>query len=132
MAIANFSTKITRLNANLKASYLRSGDPELLEIYALDKLDPDGLGHYQKLIIGEATSANTYYLQAASRACLVDARILHAGLSNQAKARLVDKFNDPKDPLKCLITMYDVGAGIQTDVPSRATNGFQDIAAKQK
>ncbi|KAG9903748.1 DUF1765-domain-containing protein, partial [Aureobasidium melanogenum] len=83
---------------------------ELLEMRALDKLDPDGLGHHQKLIIGEATPANAYYLQAALRACLVDARILHTSLSNTAKARLVDKFNDAKDALKCLIMMYDVGA----------------------
>lgn len=158
MAIANFSTKMARLNLNLEAvggnthvdtlqkwrerglegeaivgltrgegepepktaaeiaKYLTRGSPavalamaELLEIHALEPLDPDRYQH-QKLIIGEATPANAYYLQAALRACLVDARILHAGLSNKAKSRLVDQFNDPNSQLKCLIMMYDVGA----------------------
>jgi hypothetical protein len=159
MAIANFSTKMARLNLNLEAvggnthvetlqkwrerglegeaiveltrgegepepktaaeiaRYLTLGSPavalamaELLEIHALEPLNPDGLHHHQKLIIGEATPANAYYLQAALRACLVDARILHAGLSNKAKSKLVDEFTDPNSQLKCLIMMYDVGA----------------------
>lgn len=158
MAIANFSTKMARLNASLEAvgsnthvetlqkwrerglegeamvsltrgegepepktasdiaKYLTRGSPavalamtELLDVHAFDPLNPD-LHQHQKLIIGEATPANAYYLQAALRACLVDARILHAGLSNKAKSRLVDQFNDPKSQLKCLIMMYDVGA----------------------
>ncbi|KAG9588870.1 hypothetical protein KCU77_g5245, partial [Aureobasidium melanogenum] len=115
--------EVTRVRASpspsqlLRSQYLRKNSaisalamPGLLGFMPCSKLDPDGLGHHQKLIIGEATPVNAYYLQAALRSCLVDARILHAGLSNQARARLVDKFNDPKDPLKCLIMMYDVDA----------------------
>ncbi|KAG9558301.1 hypothetical protein KCU71_g11578, partial [Aureobasidium melanogenum] len=124
MAIANSSTKMARLKANLEAvgGNTHVETPQKWKERGLEgeaiaeltrgegKLDPNHLGHHQKLIIGEATSANTYYLQAALRSCLIDARTSHAGLSNQAKARLVDKFNDPKDPLKCLIMMYDVDA----------------------
>lgn len=35
---------------------------------------------------------------------------MHAGLSNKAKSKLVDLFNDLKSTFKVLIIMFDIGA----------------------
>jgi hypothetical protein len=66
----------------------------------IDPLDPVKYKQHQKMIIGEATPANSYWITSALRALQIDARILRAGLSNKAKADMVDLFNDPKSTLK--------------------------------
>jgi SNF2 family DNA or RNA helicase len=44
------------------------------------------------------------------RTALIDARVMHAGLSNKAKGDLVELFNNLDSSFKVLIMMYDVGA----------------------
>ncbi|KAH0288518.1 hypothetical protein KCU62_g5009, partial [Aureobasidium sp. EXF-3399] len=83
---------------------------EVLAARILDPVDPQKYKQHQKLLIGEATPVNAYWIMSTLRALCIDARILHAGLSNKAKAEMVDLFNDPKSSLKVLIMMYDVGA----------------------
>jgi hypothetical protein len=121
---ADFLVDITRTKAERKPKtaaevsiYLAKGSPtlallckEILSCHILDPLDPGKYKAHQKLIVAEATPANAYWIQATLRSLVIDARILHAGLSNKAKASMVDLFNDPKSSLKILIMMYDVGA----------------------
>ncbi|KAH0264376.1 hypothetical protein KCU91_g12087, partial [Aureobasidium melanogenum] len=159
LALANFSPKMARLNANMErmegdthvstlqkwredgkeadflvditrtqaerrprtaaevSTYLAKGSPtlallskEILAGHILDPLDPEKYKNHQKLIVAEGTPANAYWIQTYLRSLGIDARVLHAGLSNKAKAAMVDLFNDPKSSLKVLIMMYDVGA----------------------
>lgn len=77
---------------------------------AIEPLDPERLKLHQELMMGEATPANVYYLMSTLRVCLIDARILHVGLSNKRISDLVDLFNDLHSSLKILITMYDEDA----------------------
>lgn len=49
-------------------------------------------------MVGEATPANAYWIMSTIWALQTDARILQAGLSNKAKAELVDMFNNPRAP----------------------------------
>ncbi|KAH0289648.1 hypothetical protein KCU62_g4257, partial [Aureobasidium sp. EXF-3399] len=135
LALANFSTKMARLDATMESSngnthvatlqkwreagkeaeflvemtrgagevkprtalevaqFLAKGSPtmssicrEILAARIIDTLDPEKYKQHQKLIIGEATPANAYWIMATIRALQIDARILHAGLSNKAKA----------------------------------------------
>jgi hypothetical protein len=97
--------------------YLTQGSPvlrlvfqELLTVKALDRVNKAAYGHHQKLIVGETTPANAFYLQQVLRACLIDARVFHADLSHQAKTKMVDLFNDEYSTLRVLIMLYDVGA----------------------
>ena len=83
---------------------------EVLAARLIDPLDPQKHKQHQKLLIGEATPVNAYWIMSTLRALCIDARILHAGLSNKAKADMVDLFNQPGSSLKVLIMMYDVGA----------------------
>jgi SNF2 family DNA or RNA helicase len=159
LAIANFSTKLARLNMAMLAAngdthvkrmqqwrdegleaefiqditrgpgeprsktaremvlYLCDGSPacrlvlqEVLAAKAIEKLDKQKYKQHQKVMPVEATVPCAWYLEQTLRAALLDARVMHAGLSNQAKAELCDLFNDPNSTLKILIIMYDVGA----------------------
>lgn len=83
---------------------------ELLTVRAVEKPDPSRYGHHQKLIIGEASPAVAFFLEAILKECLIDARVFHADLSHQAKGEIVDLFNNAKSTLKVLIMLYDVGA----------------------
>ncbi|KAH0346279.1 hypothetical protein KCU83_g7430, partial [Aureobasidium melanogenum] len=121
---AEFLVELTRGAGETKpqtaaeiAQFLAKGSPtmslvcrEILAARIIDPLDPEKYKQHQKLIIGEATPANAYWIMSTLRALNIDARILHAGLSNKAKAEMVDMFNNPKSSLKVLIMMYDVGA----------------------
>lgn len=159
LALANFSTKVARLNANMErmegdthvstlqkwresgkeadflvditrtkaerkpttaaevSVYLAKGSPTLAHLcrviltgHIVEPLAPELYNNHQKMIAAEVTPANAYYTQAVLRSVQIDARILHAGLSNKAKANMVKEFNDPESSLKILIMMYDVGA----------------------
>jgi hypothetical protein len=78
---------------------------EVLAAHVIDPLDPAGYKQHQKLIVGEATPANAYWIMSTLRALQIDARILHAGLFNKAKADMVDLFDDPISTLRVLIMM---------------------------
>jgi hypothetical protein len=159
LAIANFSTKLARLNAIMEAAngnthvktleswrdkgfeadfiqdltrgkgepkaqtamelitFLCDGSPasraifqELLTVKATEKLDKKKYKHHQKLMVTEKIPANALFAQILLRCALVDARVMHAGLSNKAKAKLCQEFNDPNSTIKVLFIMYDVGA----------------------
>lgn len=159
LAIANFSTKLARLNAIMEEvdgsthvpalnswrdqgyeadfiqdltrgagepkaktarellSFLCDGAPpvrlalqEIIAVHAIEKVDKAKYNGHQKVIFAEVSPVNAWYLMAALREGLIDARVMHAGLSNKAKTELQDLFNDPNSTLKVLIMMYDVGA----------------------
>jgi hypothetical protein len=121
---ADFISDLTRGQGERKAKtaeelleYLCDGSPvarlvfqELLTIKAIEPLDKARWKSHQKLIAGEVSPGNAYFLQCLLRAALIDARVMHAGLSNKAKGELVDLFNDPQSSLQVIIMMYDVGA----------------------
>lgn len=97
--------------------YLVQGSPvmrqvfqELYQIKAIEPLDKKKYQAHQKLILGEVSPANAYFVQCVLRAAGVDARVLHSGLSNKGKSDMVKLFNDPTSRFKCIIMMYDVGA----------------------
>jgi hypothetical protein len=159
LAMANFSTKLARLNAIMEKGngnthvatlakwrdnaygahfiqdlirgpgepksrtardllkYLCTGSPvtravlqEVLSVKALEKLRKTQLKHHQKLIVAETTPSNAWFLSITLRAALIDARVMHAGLSNKPKGDMVELFNDATNSFKVLIMMYDVGA----------------------
>ena len=67
------------------AQFLCKGSPtmslichEILAARIIDPLDTEKYKQHHKLIIGEATPANAYWIMAAIRAMQIDARILHA------------------------------------------------------
>jgi hypothetical protein len=121
---ADFIQDITRGPGERKAQtaaellqYLCNGSPvawlafqEILTVKAIEKVDKSRYKAHQKLIIAESHPGNAFYLVMLLRAVLVDARVMHAGLSNKAKSELVDLFNDPESTFKVLIMMFDVGA----------------------
>lgn len=97
--------------------YLCEGSPpsrlvfqEILATKVLEPVDKERYKHHQKLILAEATPPCAWFLALLLRCALVDARVMHAGLSNKAKTDLQELFNDPNSSLKVLIMMYDVGA----------------------
>ena len=46
----------------------------------------------------------------------VQTEVLHSGLNNEARWKLVQSFNNPTNPIKVLILMYNVGAqGVNLD-----------------
>jgi hypothetical protein len=145
MSLANFSVKVTRLDALMEATngntyvanlqkwreageeadflveltrgggepkpktageiahFLAKGFPtmvlvcrDLLAAPIVDFVDPVKYKQHQIMIIGEATSANAYWMMSTPRTLQIDARILQAGLHNKAKADMVDLFNDPR------------------------------------
>jgi len=120
---AEYVQEITRQESEPKArtakellEYLVNGSPttrlalqEVLSAKVIEEVDKERYHQHQKLIIGESTPANAWFMMLVLRALLIDARVLHAGLSNKAKADLVDLFNDPASTLKVLIIQYDVG-----------------------
>ena len=97
--------------------YLCEGSPalrlvlqEVVATKVLEPLDEERLRSHQKILVAEATPANAFFLQIVLRCALIDARVMHAGLSNNAKAALVEEFNDQDSTFKVLIMMFDVGA----------------------
>jgi hypothetical protein len=121
---ADFIQDLTRGEGEPKATtarelltFLCTGSPaarlafqEILSAKSLEKLDKARYKHHQKLIIAEIIPGNALYLQILLRCALIDARVMHAGMSNRAKGDLVDLFNDPNSTFKVMIMMYDVGA----------------------
>ncbi|KAL2853237.1 hypothetical protein BJY01DRAFT_232331 [Aspergillus pseudoustus] len=104
-------------NAESLISHLTRGSPvvrlvfqEILTVKAVERVNKAAFGHHQKLIVGEIVPANAFYLEQVLRACLIDARVFHANLSNHAKTAMVELFNDPNSTLKVLIMLYEVGA----------------------
>ncbi|OBT82958.1 hypothetical protein VE02_08180 [Pseudogymnoascus sp. 03VT05] len=159
LAIANFSTKVARLDLvmenagnnthvatlsgwrerGLEAEFLHEltrgpGEPrattakELLDIFCrgspptklafqrllavkgIEELDKEKYGRHQKQIVAVSVPVNAFALQMTYRELLVDARVLHAGLTNTEKGTLVSLFNDPTSSVKVLIMLFDVGA----------------------
>lgn len=121
---AEFIHELTRGKGEGKAKtaaelldFLVDGSPvcrlafqELLTVHAIDPVDEARYKGHQKLLIGEYFPASAYYLQCVLRAALIDARIMHAGMSNRAKAELVNLFNDPNSTVQVVIMTFDVGA----------------------
>lgn len=97
--------------------YLCDGSPssrtvlqQILDGKVIEKLDKAKWKHHQKLIVYEGTPGCGFYVQALCRVALIDARMMHASLTNKAKGELCDLFNDPRSSSKVLIIMFDVGA----------------------
>ncbi|KAG2161676.1 hypothetical protein D6D05_02150 [Aureobasidium pullulans] len=82
---------------------------EILNGKVLEALDWDRYKRHQKLMIGEQTPANAWYLCAVLRCLGIDARVMHSGSSNKARGDMVRLFNKPKSTFKCLIMMFDMG-----------------------
>ena len=121
---ADFIQDLTRgagekkvLTARELLEYLCDGSPvarltfqEILTVKCIEEIDKSYWKSHQKLIIAESHPGNAFYLHILLRCALIDARVMHAGLSNRAKSELVDLFNDPQSTLQVLIMMFDVGA----------------------
>lgn len=121
---ANFIQDLTRGKGEAKArtaieliEFLSEGSPpirlacqEVLDCKVIEPLDKSRYRSHQKLIIAEKIPGNAFYLAQSLRALLIDARVMHAGLTNKAKSDMVALFNDPNSTFKVLIMMFDVGA----------------------
>lgn len=121
---ADFIQDVTRGEGEPKATtasklleYLCHGSPatrlalqEILSANVIEPLDKAKYKAHQKIIIAEAIPANVWYLSVVLRSLLIDARVMHAGLSNKAKSDMASEFNDANSSFKIIIMMYDVGA----------------------
>jgi len=83
---------------------------EILTGKVLEKVDEVKYRHHQKLLVVEANPPPGWFLEVVLRTALIDCRMMHAGLSNKAKADLCDMFNDPKSTLRVMIILFDVSA----------------------
>jgi len=100
---------------------------QLLTAHAIEPVDKARSKRHQNLIICETTPADAYYLQSIIRAALIEARLMHAGLSNKAKSDLVDLFNDSESLVTLLIMTTGGGAVGFNSRPIPTTGLFQHL-----
>ena len=108
----------------------RPGDPDLDSMTHVDKLVylcwgspkaralceqirdfqlPDEPGQqYRKVLYGEDTVPVAWFWEILFTGLFLTTTVLHAQLSNQERINIVNSFNDRKDPLCCLISMFGV------------------------
>lgn len=91
----------------------------------------------RKLIVAEGTPIVAWAWEMALNYLYVETRVLHSGLNNEERGRLVKDFNNPKNSIRVLILMYNVGSqGTNLDpcynrviVATGATNAALEIQA---
>ena len=66
------------------------------------------MGQSTKLMITEDILLNAYYLELVCKSVYINAKVLHAGLSDAERVQLVKRFKDFKDNLMILVIMYQV------------------------
>ena len=100
-----------------KIKFLCDGSPMLrcvfqvmLERKILEPLNKEGLKSHQKMVFAELVPFNAFFLVSILRMAMIDARVMHAGINNEGKSKLVKKFNDPDDPFKVFTILGEVGS----------------------
>jgi ERCC4-related helicase len=105
-------------NREDRLRYLCEGSPKLR--YLLQQLrdivDKKQNDKPHKILLTEDVPTVAWFWELVCRWLYIDARVLHSGMTQTERDDLVDRFNDPTDPLCVLINMYSVSAtGINLD-----------------
>ena len=98
-------------------SFLATGSPRLRAIFQvildhkiLYPVDRAKYGHHQKAMIVESSPLSAWYLEVVLNAALICTRVMHSGLNEEQRIKLVRDFNNPASALKVLIITYHIGS----------------------
>jgi hypothetical protein len=94
-------------------TFLSYGSPKLRFVFSqiLTYLLPRKLGEKpKKLLLTEDIPLAAYYFELVLNLSYVETAVLHSGLSDEERVKLIARFNDPDNPLCIVIIMYSVNA----------------------
>lgn len=67
-------------------------------------------GRPNKLVTLEETPLMAWFWELACNHLYISTKVMHSGLNNEERIKLVKEFNNPKTPLRILVLIYNVGS----------------------